>query len=369
MSKIKRRDLLTGLGVVGAGIALSSRMAVASNNNAMKILVLGGTGFIGPHVVHRALERGHEITLFNRGRSNTELFPELEKLVGDRDGGLDALKTGNWDVVLDNSGYVPRHVEDSAELLKDRVGRYIYTSSVSAYDFSKPVYPLAAESELIPWTKPDSEEVSDHYGEFKAQCERLVSAVYGDRATLVRPTYIAGPGDKSERFTWWVDRIYRGGEVLAPGNPASSFDIIDVRDLADFYIQLAEDDRPGTFNASGPAGRFTYGAMLNGIRATTSNAVDLTWVSQKFLLEHKVDGRELPMWGGPDDEVFVPAVENQSSIDVGLKFRPFAETSMDTYIWHRRLPTEQQAFTRVGIDPDTASRVLAAWHEHQKANS
>ena len=367
MNKINRRELLAGLGVVGAGLALSSRMVVASKTKALKILVLGGTGFIGPHVVRRALERGHEITLFNRGRSSTDLFPDVAKLVGDRDGGLDALKSGQWDVVLDNSGYLPRHVQDSAELLNDRVGRYIYTSSISAYDFSNPVYPLSAESRLNAWTNPDSEEIWDYYGEFKAQCERLVSKVYGDRATLVRPTYVAGPGDKSERFTWWVDRIYRGGEVLAPGNPAASFDIIDVRDLAEFYIQLAEDDQSGTFNAAGPAGRFSYGAMLNGIRATTSIAVNLTWVDRQFLLDQKVNGRELPMWNDSGDGVFVHAVENQSSIDVGLKFRPFAETAMDTYIWHQQLPEDKQVFTRAGIDPDKEARVLAAWHEQKKA--
>jgi len=369
MSKIKRRDLLTGLGAVGASLALTSGISHASNRKSLKILVLGGTGFIGPHVVRRALERGHQVTLFNRGRSSTELFPDVEKLVGDRDGGLDAMKSGHWDVVLDNSGYVPRHVQDSAELLKDRVERYIYTSSVSAYNFAKPQYPLTAGSELNPWTEPDSEDTWAHYGEFKAQCERLVSAVYGDRSTLVRPTYVVGPGDKSERFTWWVDRIYKGGEVLAPGNPVTTSAIVDVRDLAEFYIRLAEDDRPGTFNASGPAGRFTYGAMLNGIRATTNNAVDLTWVDAKFLLAQDVDGREMPMWNDQEDGLLVQAVENQTSIDVGLNFRPFAETSMDTFIWHRRLPKEKQAFTRAGIAPDKESRVIAAWHEYQKANS
>jgi 2'-hydroxyisoflavone reductase len=369
MIKIKRRQLLLGLSAVGTGIALSSRVSTASNQKPLKILVLGGTGFIGPHIVRRALDRGHELTLFNRGRSNTDLFPDVEKLVGDRDRGLDALKSGRWDVVLDNSGYVPRHVKDSAEMLKDRVGRYLYTSSISAYDYTDPVYPLAAGSKLNPWTNPDSEETWSYYGEFKAQCERLVSEVYADRATLVRPTYIVGPGDKSERFTWWVERIYTGGEVLAPGIPQSSFDIIDVRDLADFYVQLLEDDRSGTFNASGPAGRFTYGAMLNGIRATTGNAVNLTWVDAKFLVDQGVDGREMPMWNEAEDGLLEKMIENQTSIEAGLKFRPFAETAMDTLIWHRQLPVEQQAFKRVGIDPEKETRVLAAWHKHQNTNA
>ncbi len=369
MIKIKRRSLLMGLGAAGTALALSSRMSFAGNSNPLKILVLGGTGFIGPHFVRAALARGHEITLFNRGRSNTDLFPDVEKLVGDRDGGLDALKNGHWDVVLDNSGYVPRHVEDSAKLLRDRVGRYLFTSSTSAYDWTDPQYPLTKDSRLNPWTNPDSEDRWNYYGEFKAQCERLVTKVYGARATLVRPTYVAGPGDKSERFTWWVDRINRGGEILAPGKPESTFDIVDVRDLAGFYVQLMEDDRPGTFNASGPAGRFTYGAMLNGIRATTSNPVNLTWVDAKFLIAQHVNGRELPMWDESTDVLLDKTVENQSSMDAGLKFTPFAETAMDTLAWHRKLPAEKQVFKRAGIDPDKESKVLMAWHEHQKASS
>ena len=369
MSKIKRRDLLTGLGAVGAGLALSSSFVHAAKTDALKILVLGGTGFIGPHFVRHALARGHEVTLFNRGRTNIDMFPEVEKLVGDRDGGLDSLKTGQWDVVLDNSGYVPRHVKDSAHLLKDRVGRYLFTSSISAYDFSQPKYPLGVGSALNPWTNPDSEEVWTHYGEFKARCEKMVTDVYGDRATLVRPTYVAGPGDRSERFTWWVDRIYRGGEVLAPGNPQSSFDIIDVRDLAEFYMRLMENDQAGIFNASGPAGRFSYGGMLNGIRATTNNAVNLTWVDAEFLLEQEVDGRELPMWNEETDAPQVKLIENQSSMDVGLKFRPFAETAVDTMNWYRQLPKDKQVFSRAGIDPEKEARVLAAWHAIQKSGA
>lgn len=367
MINIKRRELLVGLGVAGAGLALSPRFSHAKSKKKLKILVLGGTGFIGPHVVRHAISRGHEITLFNRGRSSTGLFPDVEKLVGDRDGGLDALKIGQWDVVLDNSGYVPRHVQDSAELLKDRVGRYLFTSSIAAYDFTSTDYPFAPGSRLETWSNPDSEDVGQHYGEFKAQCERIVEKIYADRATLVRPTYVAGPGDKTQRFTWWVDRIYRGGEVLAPGKPETSFSIIDVRDLAEFYIQLLEDDRPGAFNATGPAGRFSYGAMLNGIRATTSKPVNLTWVDANFLTQHDVNGRELPMWSDFLDGVTELISEHQSSVDAGLKYRPFIETVKDTLAWHRQLPADKQVFTRAGIDPEKEAKVLAAWHEHQRA--
>ncbi|MGA9574048.1 MAG: NAD-dependent epimerase/dehydratase family protein, partial [Lysobacterales bacterium] len=274
------------------------------------------------------------------------------------------LNTGQWDVVIDNSGYLPRLVRDSAELLKNRVGRYLFTSSVAAYDFNAGVFPLGKGSKLNAWTNTDSEDVWSHYGEFKAQCERVVEEVYGDRALIVRPTYIAGPGDSTQRFTWWVDRVYRGGEILAPGNPDSTFEIIDVRDLAGFYIRLAEDGQSGVFNATGPAGRFSYGGMLNGIRATTPQAVNFTWVEADFL-QKQVNPGELPMWIEKDGITGLLS-EQQSSIDAGLTYRPFAETVVDTLEWHRQLPADQQAFTRAGIDPEKEKRVLAAWHQHQR---
>ncbi len=366
MIRIKRRNLIMGMGVAGISAVLSPRITSAKAEKHLRILILGGTGFIGPHIVRAALARGHEVTLFNRGHSNTELFPDVEKLVGDRDGGLDALRSGHWDVVIDNSGYVPRLVQDSADLLKDRVGRYLFTSSISAYDLSVDERPLAKGSKLIPWTNPDSEDVGAYYGEFKAQCERLVEQTYGDRALIVRPTYIVGPGDKTQRFTWWVDRVTRGGEVLAPGNPDTTFEIIDVRDLAGFYIRLAEDGQSGIFNVSGPAGRFSFGGMLNGIRATNSQPVNFTWVDAAFLKQQQVDWKEMPMWSEEDDGFTGIFSEQQSSIDAGLTYRPFVETVTATLEWYRSLPADQQAFTRAGIEADKEMRVLSAWHGHQR---
>jgi 2'-hydroxyisoflavone reductase len=332
----------------------------------MKILVLGGTGFIGPHIVREALARGHNVTLFNRGYSNTDLFLDVKNLVGDRDGGLDALKIGRWDVALDNSGYVPRLVRNSADLLKDHVGRYLFTSSIAAYDWSNGEFPKSVNSKMAVWTNPDSYHQRKYYGELKAQCERLVEKIYADRATLVRPTYVAGPGDPTQRFTWWVDRINRGGNILAPGKPQASLDIIDVRDLAKFYIRLLEDDRGGAFNVSGPAGRFSYGGMLNGIRATTDSPVNFIWVDAGFLKKHDVGEQEMPLWSG-DDGITEKLIENQSSIDAGLKFRPFCETAADTLDWYHQLPTHKQIFTLAGIDPEREARLLEAWQKYQLA--
>jgi len=367
--KINRRNLLLGLGAVGLGSMTKPRISLgASSSRPLKILVLGGTGFIGPHVVRHALSRGHEITLFNRGKTNTDLFPEARKLVGDRDGQLDALNTGEWDAVLDNSGYVPRHVKDSAELLKGRVGRYLFTSTVAVYDFDKPDIPMRPPiagrhgSALAVLTEPDSEDVSKHYGALKVVCERYVGQAYGQDSTIVRPTYVAGPGDRTQRYTWWVERINRGGDIIVPGNADSSFAIIDVRDLAEFYIHLLETDQAGIFNASGPAGVLSYNGMLEGIRATTSSPVRFHHIDADFLEAQGVDGRELPMWT-PEFRFQGEFIENQSSIEAGLKFRPLAETAVDTHEWHQSLTPEQQEFTRAGLATDKEVKVLAAWRE------
>ena len=365
MENISRRNLLLGLGFATAGAVITSRRTLAQNPPPLKILILGGTGFIGPHIVRRAIARGHEVTLFNRGRSNTHLFPEVEKRIGDRDGDLESLKTGRWDAVLDNSGYVPRHVRDSAELLKERTDRYLFTSSISAYDFTVRSFPLTVESKLNEPPETDSEDVGRYYGEFKAACEQHVAEIYGERATLLRPTYIVGPGDRSQRFTWWVDRIHRGGDVLAPGNPDTNASLIDVRDLADFYIKLLEDRRAGVFNVSGPAKIMSFGDMLEGIQTSPDRALKLQWVSAEFLDQQGVSESEMPMWNAFLDGMTELMVENQSTIDAGLRFRPLAETAADTLAWHRLLPPGKQVFDRAGIDPKKEATVLAAWKQHQ----
>ena len=184
----------------------------------LRILVLGGTGFIGPHMVQRALDRGHEVTLFNRGRTNTHLFPEVEKLVGDRNGQLDALAGRTWDVVIDNSGYFPAHVRASAEALRDSVDHYLFTSTIDAYrDFN--VVGLDESYPLHPADLDRPQNPSQCYGPLKADCERIVREIYPANSTQVRPGWIAGPGDNNHLLTYWVVRIDRGGEVLAPGVP------------------------------------------------------------------------------------------------------------------------------------------------------
>ena len=278
---LDRREFLNAAGLLG--LAASSQLSFAKSSKPMKILVLGGTGFIGPHMVRLAIDRGHDVTLFNRGKTNSHLFPEAKRLTGDRDGGLQALETGEWDVVLDNSGYVPRHVRDSGQLLKDRVGRYLFISTISVYDFTRTDFPFGAGSGLAQLSEPGSEDVGKHYGALKVLCEQEVSEAYGDRATFVRPTYVCGPGDKTQRYTWWVDRIHRGGDILAPGDPLGNSVVIDVRDLARFTIHLLERDTAGTFNASGPAGVLSFAGLLGSIRATTETPVNFHWLPSDFV--------------------------------------------------------------------------------------
>lgn len=357
--KLGRRNLLSGAIKVSTMSLLAGGVSALAKPPSKKILVLGGTGFIGPHFVEAALARGHQVTLFNRGRTNADMFPDAKKLVGDRDGGLDSLKTGNWDVVLDNSGYVPRHVKDSANLLKDRVGRYIFTSSVAAYDVRPDRLPMGASSPLKSLPEPGSEDAGKYYGELKAVAEGFVNDIYQDRATIVRPTYVAGPGDGTQRFTWWVDRIHRGGDILAPGASSASYSLIDVRDLAEFYLTLIENDTKGTFNAAGPAGTFDWGGLLHGIRATTASEVRFHWADSRFLLSQKVNGREMPMWVPGSEAISKLLWEHQSSVAAGLKYRPLAQTALDTLSWYQSLDSSDRKFTRAGISAEKEKSVLA----------
>ena len=266
----------------------------------LKILFLGGTGFIGPHMVRYAMYRGHEVTLFNRGRTNPNLFPGVETLIGDRDGQLDALRGGTWDAVIDNSGYVPRHVRDSAELLSDSVGRYLFTSTGSVYNFDQDE--LTEDAELLPIEDPASEDVNRYYGPLKVLCENAVTDIYEERGTVVRLHVVAGPGDHTDRFTYWPVRIDHGGEIIAPGSQSTPVQFIDVRDLAEFMMLLLERDIGGTYNAAGPALDPTSMAeFLYGVRAITNSHLSFTWVDEQFLVDQEA---RFQLWYPPTEARF-----------------------------------------------------------------
>jgi 2'-hydroxyisoflavone reductase len=324
----------------------------------LRILVLGGTGFIGPYVVRRALARGHEVTLFNRGRTNTHLFPDLEKLVGDRDGKLDALRGRSWDAVIDNTGYYPEHVRDSALLLKDAVGHYLFLSSRMVYrDFNAP-----DKREDAPL-----KESGDDYGARKVLCEREMLDVYGARGTVVRSTGVAGPQDRSDRFAYWVVRVDRGGVVLAPGAWTDPVQYIDVRDLAEFLVHMIEQGTPGIFNAAGPEADLSIAGLLHGMRAVTSAKARFTWVPAHFLEAQGVRPlRDVPMWTPPHEPGSTAGFVNaDKAIAAGLSFRPLAVTARDTLDWFLAKPNDQQTLRR-GLSPEREAEILAAWHAQNR---
>jgi 2'-hydroxyisoflavone reductase len=311
----------------------------------MKLLVLGGTKFLGRHVVDAGLARGDEVTIFTRGQTNPDLYPGVEHLVGDRDGKLDALAGRSWDGVVDTSGYVPRVVRQSAELLRDAVGRYVFVSSVSAY--SDPSIPLTETSPLATLENPLTEEVETAYGALKAACEHVVDEVLGDRATSVRAGLIVGPYDPTERFTYWPRRIAEGGEVLAPGDPDAPVQFIDARDLARLLIELAERGPGGPLNATGPGERLTMRELLERIRDGLGAECTFTWIDDETLLAAEVGPwMELPLWLPGNEYSGMLQADIARALAAGLTFTPVEDTARDTLAWSREAGEQRATLSR-----------------------
>lgn len=364
---MKRRHFVTTL---AAGLGAAAFPALARAGKAvkpLKLLILGGTGFLGPHTVEYALSRGHEITLFNRGKTNLGLFPDLETIIGDRDPdvnrGLEGLKGRQWDAVIDNSGYVPRMVGASARMLADDVQQYLFVSTICQYDNWMEGEPFSTEDRpRAVMQDPASEDVSQHYCALKAYCERAVDEAMDTRATHVRPGLIVGPLDRSDRFTYWPVRMERGGEVLAPGKPSDLTQYIDVRDLARFLVLCAEQRHTGAFNAVGPPR--PWGAFLETTRDAVNPDARLTWVPASFLAEHDVQPwRDLHLWVDRDGPMAGSlSWSADKAIAAGLTLRPLADTARDTLSWFESLPGERQSELRAGMSAEKESAVLAAWH-------
>ncbi|MBI5876638.1 MAG: epimerase [Chloroflexi bacterium] len=328
----------------------------------MKLLILGGTVFLGRHIVDCALARGHEVTMFNRGKQNADLFPQVEKLRGDRDGQLDALKGRRWDAVIDPSGYLPRVVRQSAELLADAVERYVFISTISVYadykvngiDESYPVAKVADET---------MEDIGKAYGALKALCEQAVERAVPGRVLQVRPGLIVGPNDPTDRFTYWPVRVARGGEMLAPVGPDFPVQAVDVRDLALWTVQMTEQKQTGVYNATGPDYPLTMGTLLDASSAESGSDARVTYVPESFLLEQKVaPWSELPLWLPGKDNAGILSVSVQKAIAAGLEFRPLRETVRDTLAWERTRPGETELPRRAGMKPAREAELLAAWH-------
>ena len=333
----------------------------------MNILILGGTAFLGPHIVEYAISKGHKLTLFNRGKTNPGMFPDVEKLIGDRDGDLKALEGKKWDAAIDTCGYYPRVVKDSAELLAKAVNQYVFISSVSVYaDFKKIGID---ESYNVGRIEDETTEkiTGETYGPLKALCEQAAEAAMPGRTTNIRPGLIVGPLDRSDRFTYWPVRVDRGGEVLSPGDPNASVQIIDVRDLAGWIVRMVEDGHTGVYNAVGPKGTLTLQELLHGCKVVSGSDASFTWVDSKFLLSQNVGPwMELPIWTGEEDSPGFEKVSNKKAVEKGLAFQPVGSTIKDTLEWAKSRPADYK--WRAGLDPEKEKKVLKEWLNRTKSS-
>ncbi|MCE9596184.1 MAG: epimerase [Planctomycetes bacterium] len=372
-----RRDVLrysVAAGAVAAsGLALqrASALGRAQPTAPLKILILGGTQLIGPPLVEYAKSRGHTVTLFNRGKTNAELFPELEKLRGDRDpkkgDGLKALEGRKWDVVFDDCGYFPRMVGASAEVLKKGgCNHYVFISSISCYA-KNDVVGADETAELATMTDPTLETMGkefEYYGPLKALCEETAAKTFGEATTIVRPGYICGPGDWSHRFTYWPARVEKGGEMVAPGAPSDPIQVIDVRDLAEWLVLVAEKRVFGTFNACGPERKLTMGEVLEACKANTKNDVKLTWIDADFLAKH---GAGFPIWSPATGETAgFHTWSNARAVKAGMKFRPIGTTAKDTLAWFKTEPEEEHKKLWAQMPEADEKKLLEAWHAEHK---
>ncbi len=329
----------------------------------MKLLILGGTRFLGRHVVAAALERGHEVTLFNRGISDPKLFPQLERLRGDRDGDLSALAGRRWDAVIDTSAYVPRQVVATARLLADAIEHYTFISSISVYSDTT-IMGLDEESPVATLTEDTERVTGSTYGALKALCEQALEHMLPGRVLHVRAGLIVGPWDTTDRFTYWPVRVALGGEVLAPGSPDRQVQFIDARDLAAWILRMAEARRAGVYNAAGPNYRLTIGRLLEVCRAVTESDAAFTWVDDDFLLEQGVTPfTELPLWV-PAAYNGIQAIQIRKALAEGLAFRALEDTLYDTLAWNASrgdAVADDPLRLRAGMTLDREAELLTAW--------
>ena len=371
-----RRDFLkstaTAGGVLLAGglptlARAASTLATPRAPAPLSILVLGGTGFIGPHLVNHAVARGHKVTIFTRGRHDAEIPESVVRLVGDRNGQLNALEGKKWDAVIDDSATNPDWVKQSTELLRGNVGRYLFTSSTGVY------YPYLKRpvDETMPVLTDltDPKDLSMDFGTKKANCEKQVMTVFGDHGVVVRPTYIVGPGDTTNRFPYWPQRLVKGGDVLAPGKKDDPIQIIDVRDLAEFMVKLLEDGRGGIYNAAGPKSPMMIRDFYNQAAAALGAKVNFVYVDDyDFLLAHKIEDA-VPWILLRGNDYGHTSAKNAKAIAAGLGFRPLATTVKDTLTWWNNVVPQTRkenansatAPGHFAIVPEQEASALADW--------
>jgi 2'-hydroxyisoflavone reductase len=343
----------------------SQEGAAPEAEKKLSLLILGGTGFLGPHIVRAAVARGHTMTLFNRGKTNPDLFADMETLHGDRNGDLDALKGRQWDGVIDTSGYVPKQVADSAGLLAASVKQYVFISTISVYAMlDKPGMDESAPlAQLPPGVPRDTAEVTGQtYGPLKALCEKAAETAMPGRVTNVRPGLIVGPGDPTDRFTYWPVRVQRGGYVLSPGTPRDPVQFIDARDLAAWVVLTLERGTMGVFNATGPVPAITIGELLDTCKRESGSEAQFVWVDVETLAQHNVHGwSDMPVWVPPvGDSAGFCRVSVDAAAKAGLTFRGVDATVRDTLAWWKGLAEERRSKLRAGISAEREAEVLKA---------
>jgi 2'-hydroxyisoflavone reductase len=370
-----RRQFIKLSAAAGANVAFgagSTALLADKSLKSLHILILGGTGFTGPYQVRYALARGHKVTTFNRGKTHPgELPTEVEQLVGDRNGKLDALRNRQWDVVIDNPTTLPIWVRDAAQILKGNVERYAFISTISVYaDTSKGV------DENAPLTKYDGPDPFKEtleamkasgyktYGPLKALSEKEAEKWFPGKSLIIRPGLIVGLRDETDRFTYWPLRVDRGGEVLAPGTSTDPIQFIDARDLAEWTIRMVENRETGIYNATGPAKPQGMGGMLDGIKGALKSNATFTWVPADFLKQQKVEAwSDMPVWAG--DELGMARTSISRALAKGLTFRPLGDTARDTLVWFKSLAQDRQSKMRAGLTPEREAEVLGAWKKRR----
>lgn len=368
-----RRDFLGYAAGAAAGLAALTpsarafaRLGEAAPAGKKKVLFLGGTGFLGPVTVEAALARGHEVTLFNRGKTNPHLFPDLEKLVGDRKSGeLEAIKGRSWDAIIDTSAYYPRAVREAVAATHGNVGFYALITTISVYAGYAKVGmtesdPLATLPEGV---EADTEQVNGQtYGPLKAMCEHAADEAMPGRVANIRPGLIVGRGDPTDRFTYWPVRVARGGDVLAPGTAQDRVQYVDVRDLAEFTVAAVEQSATGAFNVTGPEGGMPIGDLLDACRRVSGSDAEFIWADAEFLEAQQVrPWADMPVWLPPTgDYAGFGSVDVSRALGKGLSFRSVEDTVKDTLAWFATLPEERRAKLKSGLTPEREGEVLQA---------
>jgi 2'-hydroxyisoflavone reductase len=363
----KRREFLrtTAASVLVAAatpiLRSAARFWPARVAKPLDILILGGTGFIGPHLVRHAVARGHRVSIFTRGRHDAELPQSVIRLQGDRNGQLDSLKGKRWDAVIDDSATNPAWVAMSTELLKDAARAYLFTSSTGVY------YPYLTrgltERDPIHYEMRDPNDPSEKFGVAKAQCERQTMTAFGDRGIVVRPTYIVGPGDTTDRFPYWPVRLARGGDVLAPGRADDPMQIIDVRDLAEFMVHLLETDQRGIYNVAGPREPLTARRFYDEAARALDVRVNYVFVDDYAFLEaHKID-EAIPWALLKGNDYGMMSIGNAKAVAAGLTFRPLATTLRDTLAWWPTVPAARREKPHFAITPEQEAQALEDWRK------